>query len=52
MGAQRPEELQTVHEELKLAAAEPHGPDVDHVIDAVLALLAYVERRLEPKEGT
>jgi len=45
------EELATARAELTLAVKEPHGPDVDHVIDAVLALTAYVEQRLEPKEG-
>jgi hypothetical protein len=39
---QLPEELQDAHDELKAAIAQPHGPDVDHVVDAMLALLAYV----------
>lgn len=46
-----PEELQTAHDELKAAVAEPHGPDVDHVVDAALALLAYVERLPRPVRG-
>lgn len=43
-----PEELQAAHDELKAAVAEPHGPLEDRLIDAMLALLAYVERLPRP----
>lgn len=54
-GAAQPEELTTARDELKRALNEPHDPALDHVIDAMLALLAYVEKlpapiAAEPKE--
>lgn len=41
-----PEELRTAYAACQAAAAEAHGPDVDDLIDAVLALSAYLERTL------
>lgn len=48
---ERPAALQAVHDELAQAAREPHGQDMDHVIDAMLELLAYVERMPAPVEA-
>lgn len=46
----RPEELETAHLELNGAAAEPgHSPTEDRLIDAMIALLAYVEKLPRPK---
>jgi hypothetical protein len=46
----RPEELETAHLALNGAAAEPgHSPTEDRLIDAIIALLAYVEKLPRPK---
>lgn len=46
---ERPEEPQAAHCMIESALAESHEPAVDHVVDAVLALLAYVERFPVPR---
>jgi hypothetical protein len=49
MIAERPEELQTAHDELVAAAREAGvSPAENRLIDAMLALLAYVERLPPP----